>query len=345
MKLIRLAAPIAALAATLALLASPSSHAGQVLDGIKTKGVVSCGVHTGRAGFALADGAGKWSGIDIDYCRALAAAVLGDADKVKFVPTSAQTRIAALQSGEIDVLARNTTWTFNRDTALGLSWVGINFYDGQAFIVKKKPGLASVKQLAGATICVESGTTTERNLAEYFRANKMTYKAVVFDQAEASQQALASGRCQAYTNDNGALAVLKGQEMKNPDDYVILPELISKEPLGPAVRRGDDEWFAIARWTLYAMVEAEELGISEENIEGLKASSVDPAVKRFVGSGDDMGKFLGLDKDWSYRIVKSVGNYGESFDRNLGDGSKVKLPRGQMNLWTKGGLMMSPPLR
>lgn len=345
MKHNRFAAPAVTLVATLALLASPAAHAGKVLEGVKSKGTLICGVHTGRAGFALADGDGKWSGIDIDYCRALAAAVLGDAEKVKFVPTSAQTRITALQSGEIDVLARNTTWTFNRDTGLGLSWVGINFYDGQAFIAKKKPGLTSVKQLSGATICVESGTTTEKNLAEFFRANKMTYKAVVFDQQEASQQALSSGRCQAYTNDNGALAVLKGQEMKNPDDYVILPEMISKEPLGPAVRRGDDEWFAIARWTLFAMIEAEELGISSKNIDSLKSSSIDPAIKRFVGAGDDMGKFIGLDKEWSYRVIKSVGNYGESFDRNLGQGSKIKLPRSHMNLWTKGGLMMSPPLR
>lgn len=345
MKLNRIAALAASLMAALTLLCSPAAHAGKVLDGIKSKDVVTCGVHTGRAGFALADGAGQWSGIDIDYCRALAAALLGDADKVKFVPTSAPTRITALQSGEIDVLARNTTWTYNRDTALGLSWVGVNFYDGQAFLVKKKPGLNSVKQLAGATICVESGTTTEKNLAEYFRANKMAYKAVVFDQEEATQQALASGRCQAYTNDAGALAVIKSQVLKNPDDYVILPELISKEPLGPAVRRGDDEWFAIARWTLFAMIEAEELGISSKNVDSLKSSSVDPNIKRFVGTGDDMGKFMGLDKDWSYRIVKSVGNYGESFNRNLGEGSRVKLPRGKMNLWTKGGLMMSPPLR
>ncbi|MBT0570684.1 amino acid ABC transporter substrate-binding protein [Curvibacter sp. CHRR-16] len=333
------------LAAVFSLAAIPTAHAGKILDGIKSKGVVTCGVHTGRPGFALTDSAGNWSGLDVDYCRALAAGVLGDANKVKFVPTSGQTRITALQSGEIDVLARNTTWTFNRDAALGLAWVGINFYDGQAFLVRKKPGLNSVKQLAGATICVESGSTTEKNLADYFKANKMAYKAVVFDQEEASQQALGSGRCQAYTNDYGALAVLKAQVLKDPDNYVILPEIISKEPLGPAVRRGDDEWFAIARWTLYAMVEAEELGISSANIDNLKASSAEPAIKRFVGSGDDMGKFLGLDKEWSYRIVKTVGNYGESFERNLGQGSKFKLPRGRMNLWTKGGLMMSPPLR
>ena len=332
-------------AAALWLLASPAAHAGKVLDGIRSKGVVTCGVHTGRPGFALTDSSGNWSGLDVDYCRALAAGVLGDANKVKFVPTSGQTRITALQSGEIDVLARNTSWTFNRDAALGLSWVGVNFYDGQAFLVRKRPGLNSLKQLSGATICVESGSTTEKNLADYFKANKLAYKAVVFDQEEASQQALASGRCQAYTNDYGALAVVKAQVLKNPDDYVILPEIISKEPLGPAVRRGDDEWFAIARWTLNAMIEAEELGISSTNIDALKAHSADPAIKRFVGTADDMGKFLGLDKDWSYRIVKDVGNYGESFERNLGQQSKFKLPRGRMNLWTKGGLMISPPLR
>lgn len=333
----------ASLVATLGL--AGTAHAGKVFDAVKQKGAVTCGVHTGRAGFALADGSGKWTGLDVDYCRALAAAVLGDAEKVKYVPTSGQTRITALQSGEIDVLSRNTTWTYTRDTSLGLLWAGINFYDGQAFIAKKKPGLTSVKQLGGATICVDSGTTTEKNLAEYFQANKLQYKAVVFDQIEASQQAFMSGRCQVYTGDNGNLAVLKATQLKNPDDYVILPEQISKEPLGPAVNRGDEQWFSIAKWTLYAMIEAEELGITSANIDGLRASSSDPAIKRFVGAGDDLGKFLGLDKDWAYRIVKQVGNYGESFDRNLGEGSKIKLPRGRMNLWTKGGLMMSPPLR
>ncbi len=333
---------------TLALLLSailPSAHAGKVLDNVKQKGVVTCGVHTGRAGFALADGAGKWSGLDVDLCRAIAAAVLGDADKVKFVPTSAQTRITALQAGEIDVLARNTTWTYSRDTSLGLVWAGINFYDGQAFIAKKRHSLASLKQLNGATICVDSGTTTERTLAEYFRANKMQYKAVVFDQAEAAQQAFVSGRCQAYTGDYGALAVLKAKDLKNPDDYIIFPDQISKEPLGPAVRRGDEDWFSIVKWTLNAMVEAEELGISQANVDALKTSSTDPNIRRFLGAADDTGKFLGLDKDWSYRIVKSVGNYGDSFDRNLGAKSSIKLPRGRMNLWTQGGLMMSPPLR
>jgi general L-amino acid transport system substrate-binding protein len=339
MKAVRLA-----LAAALAIAFAQETHAGKVLDGVKQKGVVTCGVHTGRAGFALADSAGNWSGLDVDYCRALAAAVLGSADKVKYVPTSGQTRITALQSGEIDVLARNTTWTYTRDASLGLFWVGINFYDGQAFIAKKKPGLASVKQLSGATICVDSGSTTEKNLAEYFASHKLQYKGVVFDQIEASQQAFISGRCQVYTGDYGNLAELKATRLKNPDDYVILPEIISKEPVGPAVHRGDDEWFAIARWTLFAMIEAEELGLSSANIDAQKASG-GPDVKRFAGAGDDLGRFLGLDKEWSYRIVKQVGNYGEVYERNVGAQSKVKLPRGLNNLWTKGGLMYSPPLR
>jgi general L-amino acid transport system substrate-binding protein len=337
----RLALCLAALGAAWAA----PAQAGKVLDGVRQKGVVTCGVQPGRAGFALADGAGNWSGLDIDFCRAVAAAVLGDATKVKYVPTSAQTRITALQGGEIDLLARNTTWTFSRDASLGLVWTGVNFYDGQAFIARKRPGLTSVKQLNGATICVDSGTTTERTLAEYFRAHKLNYKAVVFDQPEAAQQAFASGRCQAHTGDNGALAVMKAKELKNPDDYVILPELISKEPLGPAVRRGDEEWFTIVRWTLNAMIEAEELGISSANVESLKTGGTDPNVRRFVGAGDDIGKPLGLDKEWAYRVVRQVGNYGESFDRNLGAASPVKLPRGRMNLWTQGGLLMSPPLR
>lgn len=321
------------------------ARAGEVIDAIKQKGFVACGVHTGREGFALADSSGNWSGLDVDYCRALAAAVLGDASKVKYVPTSGQTRFTAPQSGEVDILARNVTWSYTRDTSLGLLFVGTNFYDGQAFIVKKRPGLESVKQLDGATVCVDFGTTTEKNLADYFQANNMKFKAVVFESSEASQQAFASGRCQAYSGDNGNLAVFKATQLKNPDDYVILPEIISKEPLGPVVRRGDAEWFAIARWTLNAMIEAEELGISSANVDSLRKSTTDPGIKRFVGDGDDLGKFMGLDKEWAYRIVKQVGNYGESFDRNLGAGSKVKLPRGYMNLWTKGGLMISPPLR
>jgi general L-amino acid transport system substrate-binding protein len=297
--------------AAIATLAAAPAHAGKTLDGIKQRGAVACGVHTGRAGFALADGSGNWSGLDADFCRAVAAATLGDPGKVKFVPTSSQTRITALQSGEIDLLARNTTWTFTRDSGLGLLWAGVNFHDGQGFVARKKPGLNSVRQLSGATICVISGSTTEKTLSEYFRAHKLNYKGVVFD---------------------------------NPDDYVILPEVISKEPAGPAVRRGDDEWFAIVRWTLNAMIEAEELGITQANADDLKARSDSIQVKRFLGQADDLGKQLGLDKEWALRIVKAVGNYGESYERNLGARSGLNVPRGKNALATKGGLMMSPPM-
>ncbi len=330
--------------AALAIACVAPAHAGKTLDSVKQKGILTCGVHTGRAGFALADGSGNWTGLDVDMCRAVAAAVLGDASKVKYVPTSGQTRITALQSGEVDLLARNTTWTFSRDTSLGLVWAGINFHDGQGFIAKKKPGLNSIKQLSGATICVLSGSTTEKTLSEYFRSHKMQYKGVVVDNPEAAQQAFSSGRCQAYTGDLGALAVLKTKELKNPDDYVILPEVISKEPVGPAVRRGDDEWFAIVKWSLNAMFEAEELGISESNVDALKAKSDDPAVKRLLGQSDDIGKGLGLDKEWVFRIIKAVGNYGESYERNLGMKSSLKLPRGKNALVNNGGLMMSPPM-
>jgi general L-amino acid transport system substrate-binding protein len=328
-----------------ALMLAGTAHAGAVLDAIKKNDVVTCGVHTGYPGFALADSSGKWAGFDVDYCRALAAAVLGDANKVKYVPTSGQTRLTALQSGEIDVLARNTTWTYTRDTSLNLVWAGINFYDGQAFLTPKKDGLTSVKQLTGATICVDSGSTTEKNLADYFTANGLTYKAVVFDQQEASHQAFINGRCDVYTNDFTSLASFLATELPNKENYQILPELISKEPLGPAVRRGDDEWFAIAKWALNAMVQAEELGVTSQNIDELKAKSEDPAVLSIAGAGDDLGRFLGLSKDWSYNIVKQVGNYGEVFDRNLGSGSVLKLPRGRNEMWIKGGLLYSPPLR
>jgi general L-amino acid transport system substrate-binding protein len=329
--------------AAIATLAAAPAHAGKTLDGIKQRGAVACGVHTGRAGFALADGSGNWSGLDADFCRAVAAATLGDPGKVKFVPTSSQTRITALQSGEIDLLARNTTWTFTRDSGLGLLWAGVNFHDGQGFVARKKPGLNSVRQLSGATICVISGSTTEKTLSEYFRAHKLNYKGVVFDNPEAALQAFGSGRCQAYTGDLGALAVLRGKELANPDD-VILPEVISKEPAGPAVRRGDDEWFAIVRWTLNAMIEAEELGITQANADDLKARSDSIQVKRFLGQADDLGKQLGLDKEWALRIVKAVGNYGESYERNLGARSGLNVPRGKNALATKGGLMMSPPM-
>ena len=331
--------------AAVALCMSVPAMAGKVLDGVKKNDVLTCGVHTGRAGFAQADGSGNWGGLDVDFCRAVAAAVLGDAKKVKFVPTSGQTRITALQSGEIDLLARNTTFNFTRDTSLGLLWTGINFYDGQAFIVKKRPGLRSVKQLDKATICIDSGTSTERNLQDYARNNKFTYRPVVFDNQEASKQAFASGRCQAYTGDYAALAILRATDLPNPADYELLPEIISKEPVGPAVRRGDEEWFSIVRWTLQAMQVAEEMGLNQANIDAQVAKSQEVAVRRFTGESDDIGKSLGLDKKWAYRVVKQVGNYGESFDRNLGAGSSLKLERGLNRLYTQGGLVYPLPLQ
>lgn len=333
------------IAALCAIFGAANAHAGKVLDGVKEKGSVTCGVHTGRPGFAIADGQGKWSGLDVDLCRAVAAAVVKDESKVRYVPTSAQTRITALQAGELDLLARNTTWTYTRDVSLGLTWVGINFYDGQAFIARKTPKLKTVRDLNGSTVCLDSGTTTEKNLAEYFRANKINYKGLIFDSTEAALQAFSTGRCQVYSADYTALAILQAKQLKDPENYLILPEIISKEPVGPAVRRGDDEWAAIVKWTLYAMIEAEEMGITRGNVDKLKADSQDPAIRRFLGVSEDMGKLVGLDRDWAYRIVKQVGNYGESFDTNLGKDSSLKIKRNINNLWNKGGIMYAPPIR
>jgi general L-amino acid transport system substrate-binding protein len=250
-----------------------------------------------------------------------------------------------LQSGEIDVLARATTWQLSRDGALGILWAGINFYDGGAFLVKKRPGLDSAKKLNGATICLVAGATAEKTTADYFRANRIAYKPVVFDNTEAAQQAFESGRCQVYANDMAGLAIYRATQIKDPDSYAVLPELVSKEPLGPAVRRGDEEWFSIARWVLYAMVEAEEHGIFQHNVDIIRNTTDSPEIKRFLGAGDDLGKHLGLDKEWAYRVVKQVGNYGEVFDTHLGRASTIKIARGPMRLWKNGGLMYSPPFR
>jgi general L-amino acid transport system substrate-binding protein len=325
---------------------APAAQAGPVFDAVKQRGVIHCGVNSpGRGGFSIVDGNGQWSGLDVDFCRALAAAVLGDASKVKFVPTSSQTRFTAVQSGEVDVLARNATWTLNRDTALGLSWAGISFYDGQGFIAMKKPGLTQVRALKGSTICVVSGTTTERNLGDYFRANGIPYKAITFDNPETALQAFGSGRCQSYTGDMGHLTDVMAKDPKNPERWQILPDVIAKEPVGPAVRKGDEEWLSVVKWTLFAMIEAEELGLTQANIDQIRATTTDATLRRFVGTGADLGKDLGLDKEWSYRVVKQVGNYGEVFERNLGAKSGYKLPRGRNALWTQGGLMYAPPLR
>jgi general L-amino acid transport system substrate-binding protein len=321
-----------------------TAHAGKTLDAVKTRGQVVCGVNTSGPGFSSADSQGKWSGLDVDFCRAVAAAVLKDAEKVKYVPLNSQQRFASLQAGEIDVLSRNSTWTLTRDASLGVVFTGINYFDGQGFMVPKKLKVDSVKKLNGATLCVQAGTTSEKNVADYFSANGMKYKSVVFDTAEAITSAFFAGRCQVYTTDMSDLAGARTKAPK-PDDYVILPQVISKEPLGASVRRGDDEWFQIVRWTHFAMLEAEEQGLTQSNVDQQKSTNKDPNVQRFLGVSEDMGKLLGLDPEWAYRIVKQVGNYGESFERNLGQKSPVNLPRGVNNLWTKGGLMYAPPIR
>jgi general L-amino acid transport system substrate-binding protein len=327
-----------------ALAAPRAAQAGKTLDAVRQRGELVCGVNTSGAGFSAADSQGKWIGLDVDMCRAVAAAVLKDAGKVRFVPLNSQQRFTALQSGEIDILSRNTTWSLTRDASLGIVFTGINYFDGQGFMVPKKLKVESVKKLGGAQICVQAGTTSEKNVAEYFAANGIKYKSVVFDTAEAIQSAFFAGRCQAYTTDMSDLAGAR-THASNPNDYLVLPEVISKEPLGPAVRRGDDEWFQIVRWTLFAMIEAEELGAGQANADQLRASSKAPDVQRMLGVGEDTGKLLGLDKDWSFRIVKQVGNYGESFERNLGPNTPVGLPRGVNKLWTHGGLMYAPPVR
>jgi general L-amino acid transport system substrate-binding protein len=336
---------LAALAGAAALAATPA-HAGKDLDAIKSRGALVCGVNTGLAGFSAADSQGRWTGLDVDYCRALAAAILGDPNKVRFAPLTAQQRFTALQSGEIDVLSRNTTWTLTRDASLGMHFVGVTFYDGQGFMVPKSLKVTSAKQLKGATVCVQSGTTTELNLTDYSRANNLQLKPVVFEKLEAATGAYFSGRCQAYTTDASGLASTRSKEAAKPDDHVILPELISKEPLGPSVRRGDDEFFAIAKWTLNALLEAEEYGITQANIDAQKKDSKNPGVMRLLGSGtEDTGKLLGLDKEWAYRAIKAVGNYGEIFERHVGEKTAIGLPRGSNNLWTQGGLMYAPPIR
>ena len=330
--------------AALGALALPA-HAGKTLDGIKARGQVICGVHTGLAGFSAADSNGKWSGIDVDVCRAVAAATLGDGEKVKYVPLVAQARFTALQSGEVDMLSRNTTFTLTRDASLGLSQPAVVYYDGQGFMVPVKSKIKSAKQLKGQTVCVQSGTTTEKNLTDYSKANGLNVKPVVFEKLDAVEGAYFSGRCIAYTTDASGLASVRNKSAKNPADHLILPELISKEPLGPMVRRGDDEWTAIVKWTVYGLLEAEEYGVTAANVDDLKANSKDPVVGRMLGSTEDTGKLLGLDKEWLARAVKTTGNYGEIFERNVGPKSDLQLPRGLNNLWNKGGIQYAPPIR
>jgi general L-amino acid transport system substrate-binding protein len=324
-----------------------TAHAGKDLDAVKARGQLICGISTGVAGFAQQDDKGKWLGLDVDVCRAVSAAIFGDAEKVKYVPTTAQQRFTALQSGEVDMLSRTTTYTLTRDTALGLEFTGINYYDGQGFMVPKKLGVKSAKELNGATVCVQPGTTTELNLADYFRANKMTFKPVVIEKVEEIRAAFYAGRCDVYTTDASGLYSTRAANTPaplKPDDFVILPEIISKEPLGPVVRHGDNQFTDIVRWAFYAMVEAEEHGITSKNVDEMLKSD-NPSIKRILGVTPGMGKALGVDEKWVYNIVKQVGNYGESFDRNVGMGSQLKIARGLNALWTNGGLQYSPPIR
>ena len=343
MKLSKLSTLAAAAAAVVTLTATPA-HAGKTIDAIKARGQVICGVNPSLPGFAAADSQGNWTGFDVDVCKAVAATILNDATKVKWTPLNASQRFAALQAGEIDVLSRNTTWTLTRDASLGLNFTGVTYYDGQGFMVTKKSKITSAKQLKGATVCVQSGTTTEKNLADYSKAMKLNMKPVVFETQEATNKAYFTGRCQVYTTDASGLASVRNKEATNPDDHLILPDLISKEPLGPSVRRGDDEWYAIVKWVVFAMIEAEEYGITQANVDQMK-SSTDPVVQRILGTSEDTGKLLGLDKEWAYRAIKAVGNYGEMFERNVGPKSTLKLPRGANNLWSKGGLIYAPPVR
>jgi general L-amino acid transport system substrate-binding protein len=331
--------------AVAAAAATAPAHAGKTLDAIKARGQLVCGVNTGLAGFSAADSQGNWSGLDVDICRAIAAAILGDGSKVKWVPLNAQQRFTALQSGEVDILSRNTTWTLTRDASLGMFFTNTTYYDGQGFMVPVKSKVTTAKQLKGQTVCVQSGTTTEKNLTDYSRANNLGIKPVVFEKVEAATGAYFAGRCVAYTTDASGLASVRNKEAKVPAEHVILPELISKEPLGPAVRRGDDEFFSIAKWVVFGLVEAEEYGITQANVDKMLAESQDPVVMRILGKTEDTGKLLGLDKDWMVKALKATGNYGEIFERNVGPKSALGLPRGVNNLWSKGGIMYAPPVR
>ena len=324
--------------------AAGAAQAGVTLDKVKQAGQISCGVQTGLAGFAAPDSQGRYAGFNVDICRALSAAIFGAADKVKYVPLTAQQRFTALQSGEVDLLSNNTTDTLQRDTALGLNFAPVVFYDGQGFLVPKKLGVKSAKELNGATICVQPGTTTELNLADYFRSNKMDFKPVVIEKLDEVENAFYSGRCDVFTGDSSALNANRLSRAPNPDDFVILPERISKEPLAPVVRHGDEEWSDIVRWVVYALFDAEEKGITSKNVDEILKSD-DPNIKRILGVTPGAGKSLGLDEKWAYSAIKLVGNYGEIFDRNLGKDTELKFERGLNNLWTKGGLIYAMPIR
>ncbi|MEQ8825918.1 MAG: amino acid ABC transporter substrate-binding protein [Filomicrobium sp.] len=337
------------LAAGFALIAGFGPSAGaaiaqsSTLDAVKARGQLHCGVNTGLAGFSAPGEGGAWKGLDVDVCRAVSAAIFKDPDKVKYVPLTAKERFTALQSKEIDMLSRNTTWTMSRDTSAGLNFAGVNYYDGQGFMVKRTLDVVSAKELSGASICVQTGTTTELNLADYFRSNKIDYNPVVFEKLPEVLAAYNSGRCDAFTTDVSQLYSIR-LTLGDSKEHVVLPEIISKEPLGPAVRQGDPQWANIVRWVLFAMLNAEELNVTQGNVEELKASK-DPSIRRLLGVEGEFGAALGLENDWAYQIIKLVGNYGESFDRNVGAGSPLGIARGQNALWKDGGLQYAPPIR
>ena len=340
-------APIAATLAAFALTSAAAAQAqapqvaSPVFDAVRARGHVMCGVSPGVPGFSMPDAQGNWRGIDVDICRAIAAAMFGDATKVRYTPLTAQQRFTALQSGEVDILSRNTTWTFQRDVQLGIDFVAINFYDGQGFMVPRRLNVRSARELGGATVCVQPGTTTELNLADYFRANNLQFTPVVIERIDEVTAAYFAGRCDVYTTDVSGLASIRVSSAPNPADHVILPEVISKEPLGPAVRHGDQRWADLVRWSFYATLEAEELGLTSQNIDQ-NLTSTNPAIQRFVGATGDFGRMLGVDNRWAYNIIKQVGNYGESYQRNV---TPLGIERSVNRLWRDGGLQYAPPLR
>lgn len=319
--------------------------AGETLNGVRSKGVLRCGVSEGLPGFSIKDAKGRWTGMDADFCRAVAAAVFGDPEKVAFYPLTASKRLPALRTGEIDLLSRNTTWTIGRETGLGAQFVGTLYYDGQGFLVRKGGGITKISDLKNAAISIEKGTTSQANLDDYFRAKGWKYKPIIFESLIKAQEAFFSGQCKAYTSDRSNLAAARSGIRDGSKTYTILPGQISKEPLGPVVRRGDEEWFTLVRWVLFALIEAEEQGVTQANLRVKEKEKGNPDMERFLGSSGNFGKNLGISNDWTVRIIESVGNYGEMFERNLGRGSPLGLDRGPNRLWNKGGLMYAPPFR
>ncbi|MGH1540762.1 MAG: amino acid ABC transporter substrate-binding protein [Arenicella sp.] len=334
---------LALLATVIAGTAFSAAATAGTLEDVKKKGYVDCGVSTGLAGFSQKDEKGKWSGLDVDVCRGVAAAVLGDSEKVKYKPLTAKERFTALQSGEIDILSRNTTWTATRDTSLGLNFAGVVYYDGTGFMVKKSMGVKSALELDGAAVCIQAGTSTELAIADYFRDNNMTYKVVTFDTSDQTRSGFESGRCDILVSDQSQLYALR-IGLKDPSGSIVLPEVISKEPLGPVVRQGDDPWFNVVRWVVNASIEGEFLGVNSGNVAEMKTSG-NPAQKRLVGAESDLGEKLGLSGDWAANVIMQVGNYAESFKRNVGADSPLQISRGLNAQWNKGGILYSQPLR